>query len=150
VIDGDVHQGDGTARIFAGDSDVFTASIHAKKAFPARKQTSDLDVELDPGADDATYLSELDRLLGGIPSGPFDIAYYLAGADPYAGDTLGGLKVSKAGLAERDRRVLSLCRNRGWPVVIAMAGGYASDLRDIVDIQATTVAVARELLVDAG
>ncbi|MCC7421174.1 MAG: histone deacetylase [Planctomycetaceae bacterium] len=147
IIDGDVHQGDGTAAIFRDDPSVFTASLHAKKAFPARKQVSRLDVELDPGADDVTYLAGLDRLLDGIPSDEsFDIAYYLAGADPYEGDTLGGLKVSKAGLRERDRRVFTFCRQHGWPVVMAMAGGYAADYRDIVEIQATTIATAREIL----
>jgi acetoin utilization deacetylase AcuC-like enzyme len=147
IIDGDVHQGDGTAAIFRDDDSVFTASIHAKKAFPARKQVSRLDVELDPGADDEGYLAGLDRLLDGIPADEtFDIAYYLAGADPYEGDTLGGLKVTKAGLAERDRRIFTLCRDRGWPVVVAMAGGYAADYRDIVEIQAATIATAKNIL----
>lgn len=147
IIDGDVHQGDGTAAIFRDDVSVFTASIHAKKAFPARKQVSRLDVELDPGADDEVYLAGLDRLLDGIPADEtFDVAYYLAGADPYEGDTLGGLKVTKAGLSERDRRVFTLCRNRGWPVVVTMAGGYAADYRDIVEIQAATIATAKSLL----
>lgn len=149
VIDGDVHQGDGTAAIFRDDPTVFTASLHAKKAFPARKQKSDLDVELDPGADDATYLDGLARLLDGIPGDvSFDVAYYLAGADPYEGDTLGGLKVSKAGLIERDRRVFEFCRNRGWPVVVTMAGGYAADYRDVVEIQAATIGAAREFFDD--
>lgn len=140
VIDCDVHHGDGTAAIFGGDSDVFTFSIHARKAFPSRKPPSRLDVALEPGADDAAYLTALDEALTVVErAGPFDMAFYLAGADPFLGDTLGGLAVTKAGLAQRDRRVFAVCRERHWPVTVTMAGGYAVDVGDIVDIQCETV-----------
>jgi acetoin utilization deacetylase AcuC-like enzyme len=143
VIDADVHHGDGTASIFAGDPTVFTFSIHARKAYPSRKPPSSLDVALEPGADDATYLDALSNALARVAaSGPFDMAFYLAGADPFAGDTLGGLALTKTGLAERDRRVLQVCRGLGWPIVITMAGGYAADINDIVDIQCETVRLA--------
>lgn len=143
VIDADVHHGDGTALIFAGDPDVFTFSIHARKAYPSRKPPSRLDVALEPGADDLAYLDGLTAGLAAIAeAGPFDAAFYLAGADPFQGDTLGGLAVTKAGLAERDRRVLELCREQRWPVIVVMAGGYAADVADIVDIQCATVRAA--------
>lgn len=140
VLDVDVHQGDGTAAIFNGDASVFTASLHAAAAFPAKKQQSDLDVALPRGASDEVYLAALDELLSGASrAGSFDVAFCVAGADPYLGDRLGGLAVSKAGLAERDRRLFAFCQSLGWPVVLVMAGGYARNVSDIVEIQAETV-----------
>lgn len=146
VIDGDVHQGDGTALIFAEDESVCTFSLHAKKAFPARKQRSDLDIELQPACDDETYLAELDRglqWLGQQP--PADLVFYLAGADPYEKDKLGGLSVSKQGLRERDSRIFEFCRQQSVPVVITLAGGYAEDVNDIVDIQFETILLAKQM-----
>ena len=151
VIDGDVHQGDGTALIFADDPTVTTFSLHAKKAFPARKQTSDLDIELAPGCDTETYLQELARGLEWVSAQPKpDLVYYLAGADPYEKDKLGGLKVSKAGLQRRDRMVFEFCMTHSLPLVITLAGGYAEDVDDIVDIQFQTITLAKELLGSAA
>lgn len=143
VIDGDVHQGDGTAAIFQEDPTVTTFSLHARKAFPARKQNSDLDIPLDPGCSTETYLEQLDVGLHWCArQPPPDIVFFLAGADPYEGDTLGGLSVSREGLQQRDARVLEFCRQRSLPMVITLAGGYAEDITDIVDIQFSTITAA--------
>jgi acetoin utilization deacetylase AcuC-like enzyme len=143
VIDLDVHQGDGTAAILAGDDSVFTFSLHGRRNFPFRKAVSDLDVELDDGTGDRAYLATLATALPrALDRAQADLAIYLAGADPYVGDRLGRLALSKHGLAERDRRVLDALAARGLPVAIVMAGGYAESIDDIVDIHATTVALA--------
>lgn len=143
VIDGDVHQGDGTAAIFQDDPSVTTFSLHARKAFPARKQNSDLDIPLEPGCLTDEYLQQLDVGLAWCArQPPPDIVFFLAGADPYEGDTLGGLSVSQAGLKERDARVFQFCRQRSLPLVITLAGGYAEQIADIVDIQFSTIAEA--------
>lgn len=147
VIDGDVHQGDGTALIFCNDPSVTTFSLHAKKAFPARKQSSNLDIELAPDCDTETYLQELTRGLNWVSQQPKpDVVYYLAGADPYEKDKLGGLKVSKEGLKRRDQMVFDFCAHHSLPLVITLAGGYAEDVNDIVDIQFQTITLAKELL----
>lgn len=147
VIDGDVHQGDGTALIFSSDSTVTTFSLHARKAFPARKQQSDLDIELDPGCDTEMYLQRLAEGLNWVADQQVpDLVYYLAGADPFEKDKLGGLKVSKEGLRQRDLRVFEYCKQRSVPLVITLAGGYAEDVNDIVDIQFTTITQAKKSL----
>ncbi|MCG8454841.1 MAG: histone deacetylase [Holophagales bacterium] len=145
VVDADVHQGNGTASIFAGDPAVFTLSIHGRRNFPFRKERSDLDVELDDGTSDEPYLEALAHALDrAVPLSAPDLLIYLAGADPFEGDRLGRLAVSKEGLARRDRLVLDRCRREGLPVAVAMAGGYAPKVEDIVDIHARTVALAAE------
>ena len=146
VIDLDVHQGDGTAAIFAGDASVFTLSLHGAKNFPFRKAESDLDVGLPDGAGDADYLAALDAALAAVwrehAARPFGLAFYLAGADPHENDRLGRLKLTAAGLLERDRRVLAALRERRIPVALAMAGGYGHDIEVTVDIQAATLGAA--------
>jgi len=145
VVDLDVHQGDGTAAIFAGDPDVTTLSIHGRQNFPFRKTTSAIDVELDDGTGDDAYLATLSTVLPrAIDRARPDLAIYLAGADPFRGDRLGRLALSKAGLADRDRAVLDRLAALGIPVAIAMAGGYADDVDDVVDIHYATVALALE------
>lgn len=145
VIDCDVHQGNGTAALFANHPNVTTVSLHARKAFPARKEISDIDVVLEPGTPDETYHKLLTQTLTEVETrGPFDVVFYLAGADPFEGDTLGGLALTKPGLAQRDRLVFETCRRNGWPTVLTMAGGYARDVRDIVDIQCETIRLATE------
>lgn len=147
VIDGDVHQGDGTALIFSDDHTVTTFSLHAKKAFPARKQSSNLDIELAPGCNTETYLQQLSLGLEWVAQQPKpDLVYYLAGADPYEKDKLGGLKVTKDGLHQRDRMVFEFCATRSLPLVITLAGGYAEEVDDIVDIQFHTITLAKEVL----
>lgn len=146
ICDLDVHQGNGTASIFSGDASVFTFSMHGEKNYPVRKETSSLDVELPDGCDDAAYLTVLRAHLPRITS-EFkpDAMIYLAGADPYEGDRLGRLKLTKLGLCERDRYVLSLARDWTIPIAVTMAGGYAHQIADIVDIHFNTVRTAFEV-----
>lgn len=143
VIDLDVHQGNGTAEILGDDQTAFTLSLHGVKNFPIRKSPSDLDVNLDDGTTDEQYMTALHKALHQLEnSQPFDLAIFLAGADPYEHDRLGRLKVSKKGLAERDRTVMQWCLSRNIPLAIAMAGGYAPDVKDIVSIHGMTVQLA--------
>jgi acetoin utilization deacetylase AcuC-like enzyme len=147
VVDTDVHQGNGTAAILRGDASVFTFSIHGARNFPFRKEESDLDVALPDGADDGEYLEALeDGLEKALDRSEAQLAIYLAGADPYEDDRLGRLCVSKVGLAERDRIVLESCRELGIPVAVTMAGGYARDVRDTVDIHFQSIERAATLL----
>jgi len=143
VIDTDVHQGNGTAAILAGDPSVFTFSIHGEKNFPFHKEQSDLDLPLPDGADDEAFIEALtmglERALEASDPG---LAIYLAGADPFVGDRLGRLSVTKRGLAERDRIVLESCRERGVPVAVTMAGGYSENIGDIVDVHFASVSRA--------
>lgn len=146
VLDADVHQGDGTAAILEAEDRAFTFSIHGRKNFPRVKQRSDLDIELEDGTQDAEYLEALQRgVRAALDAAQPDLAFYLAGADPLVGDRFGRLAVTKAGLAERDRFVLSECRRRGIPVSIAMAGGYAKVVEDTVDVHVATIRIAAEL-----
>ena len=146
VIDLDVHQGNGTAAIFRDDPSVFTLSLHGAKNFPFRKEASDLDVALPDGCADDEYLAALDRALAQVwrhhADTPPGLAFYLAGADPHENDRLGRLKISSAGLAERDLRVLTALRERRIPVALSMAGGYGRDLATTVAVQRQTLALA--------
>lgn len=143
VIDLDVHQGNGTAAIFRGDDTVFTFSMHGARNFPFRKEASDLDVDLPDGCGDADYLAALDVALAQVWSRcEPGLAFYLAGADPHEGDRLGRLKLTQAGLAERDRRVLAALRERRIPVALSMAGGYGHDLATTVAVQVATLELA--------
>ena len=142
IVDCDVHQGDGTAAITRNDPTIFTFSIHGKNNFPYHKETSDLDIELEDGTDDRTYLDALKKGLGAcLRRFKTDLVIYLAGADPYRKDRYGRLALTKAGLAQRDRTVLGRLIGNGLPVAITMAGGYAPDIQDIVDINLQTMAL---------
>ncbi|RZL92949.1 MAG: histone deacetylase [Variovorax sp.] len=145
VIDLDVHQGNGTASIFRDDPSVFTLSIHGQKNFPFRKEASDLDVELPDGCGDADYLGALEQALDEFERrvSP-DLLIYLAGADPFERDRLGRLKLSFDGLEARDRRVFDFAWQRRIPLAFAMAGGYASDITETVQVQLGTFRVAFE------
>ena len=147
VIDTDVHQGNGTARILHRDPTVFTFSIHGGKNFPFNKEESDLDTPLPDGADDTEFLAKLEEgLKTALDAADADLAIYLAGADPFEGDRLGRLCVTKVGLAERDRIVLETCKERGIPVAITMAGGYAREVEDTVDVHFQSIRRAADLL----
>lgn len=148
VIDCDVHQGNGTAAIFADDARVFTLSFHGANNFPFHKEVSDRDVTFDDGASDAEYLEALALHVPGVldQERP-DLVFYLAGADPYEGDRLGRLKLTIDGLRQRDRFVLDACNRRGIPVAISMGGGYAPDVEAIVRIHVNTI---REAVSAAG
>jgi acetoin utilization deacetylase AcuC-like enzyme len=145
VIDLDVHQGNGSAAILANDDAVFTLSLHGEHNFPFHKETSDLDVALPDGAGDAVYLEALSGALEEMESrfAP-QLLIYLAGADPHEGDRLGRLKLSFAGLAARDRRVLDWAEARAIPVAIAMAGGYGRNIEDTVAVHLQTVTIASQ------
>lgn len=143
IIDLDVHQGNGTARIFARDPSVFTLSLHGAKNFPFRKEPSDLDVELTDGCSDAAYMEALETALDGLAR-QFEpgLVIYLAGADPHEGDRLGRLKLTFDGLEARDRRVMDWAWQRRVPLAFAMAGGYGHDLETTVQVQVNTYRVA--------
>jgi acetoin utilization deacetylase AcuC-like enzyme len=148
VIDLDVHQGNGTAAIFRDDETVFTFSMHGARNFPFRKEASDLDVDLADGCGDDDYLAALGAALDDIWSrlarDPPGLAFYLAGADPHEADRLGRLKLTYAGLAERDRRVLAALSERRIPVALSMAGGYGHDLATTVTVQVNTLNLAAQ------
>lgn len=142
VIDLDVHQGNGTAALCRDDPTVFTLSMHGAKNFPFRKEASDLDVDLPDGCTDEPYLQALDAALATLwarhGERPPGLVFYLAGADPHEGDRLGRLKLTAAGMAERDRRVFAACGARRVPVAMSMGGGYGHDLAVTVDVQVAT------------
>jgi acetoin utilization deacetylase AcuC-like enzyme len=143
VVDCDVHQGNGTATIFAGDKSVFTFSMHGAKNYPLFKARSTLDVELPDGTGDDDYLRTLTEHLPRVFAHNPDIVFYLGGADPYAGDKLGRLSLSIGGLRARDELVLSECRARGVAVATVMSGGYAADINDTVEIHCNTIRAAK-------
>lgn len=147
VVDCDVHHGNGTAAIFRDDPRVFTLSLHQERLYPARKPPSDLDVGLPDGLGDDGYLERLDDALPRALEDPEpDLVLYLAGADPYRRDQLGGLELSLDGLRRRDRRVLTALRERGIPGVVLLAGGYALRVSDTVSIHVDTVREALRAL----
>ncbi len=143
VIDLDVHQGNGTASIFCDDPSVFTLSLHGEHNFPFRKEASDCDIGLPDGCDDATYLAALAQGLQAV-SDRFQprLLIYLAGADPHEGDRLGRLKLTDAGMAERDRHVFDWAWQHRLPLVMTMAGGYGHDIASTVRVQLNTYRLA--------
>ena len=144
VLDLDVHQGNGTAAILGSDPSAFTVSIHQENNYPGVKPPSHLDVGLRDGAGDEEFLSALEGPLAQVVAFRPDVLFYLAGADPYEHDRLGGLKLTLAGLRERDRRVFAAARDARIPVVVTLAGGYAERTADTVSIHANTVSEAKE------
>lgn len=145
VIDLDVHQGNGTAHIFRGDTSVFTLSMHGARNFPFRKEAGDLDVALPDGCADDDYLQALDQALDALDQrfAP-GLVLYLAGADPHVGDRLGRLALSHDGLEARDRRVFDWAWQRRVPLAFTMAGGYGRDLTDTLQAQLNTWRVAQQ------
>ena len=144
VVDLDVHHGNGTASIFAGDPRVFTLSMHDEANYPVVKPPGSLDIGLARGSGDADYLACLDGALTRVLEHLPDVLFYLAGADPYADDQLGGLALSLAGLRRRDRLVFEAARSAGVPIVVLLAGGYARHLDDTVAIHAATIEEAAQ------
>ena len=146
IVDLDVHQGNGTAAIFAAEPRVFTFSMHGARNYPARKEQSDLDLPLPDGTDDATYLKLLSETLPRLlDEQQPDFVFYLAGVDVLATDKLGHLALSRDGCRQRDELVLSRCQRHGLPVVVCMGGGYSERIADIVEAHANTYRVAAGL-----
>jgi len=143
IIDCDVHQGNGTASIFSGESTVFTFSMHGEKNFPLRKEKSNLDIALKDNTEDDTYL---DALIFGaqhaLEYSKAEMAIYVSGADAYVDDQLGRLSLSKSGLAQRDHIIYNKCQKAGLPIAVVMAGGYARNVNDTVEIHLQTISCA--------
>jgi acetoin utilization deacetylase AcuC-like enzyme len=151
VVDCDVHQGNGTASIFAGDRSVFTISIHQFNNYPSEKPPSSLDIHLPDGIGDEEYVHRLgDGYRTALAVFAPQLVLYVAGADPYYDDQLGGLGLTFDGLRERDRLVIWTALQRRIPVAIVLAGGYAYSAEDTVTIHCNTAAVARELIEKVG
>lgn len=143
ILDLDVHQGNGTAAIFQDDPTVFTLSVHGEKNFPFHKETSDLDIALPDSTTDLAYLQAVETaLFQSFPRFAPDLVIYLAGSDPFEGDRLGRMGVTKGGLQQRDQRVFDWCASHSFPVAVVMAGGYARDVLDTVDIHIQTIKAA--------
>ena len=133
ILDLDVHQGDGTAEIFAGDERVYTVSLHGENNFPFRKKRSDLDIGFPNGMKDEKYLDSLDRVLEKLAQDEFDLIFFQAGVDGLASDALGLLSLSREGLDQRNKKVFEWRRSLGIPLLIFMGGGYAKPITDTVD-----------------
>jgi acetoin utilization deacetylase AcuC-like enzyme len=146
VVDTDVHHGNGTAAIFAGDESVFTISIHQENNYPPHKPPSNIDLNMWDRADDVEYLGELIPVVQkSLDEFRPDIVFYVGGADPFCEDQLGGLALTKRGLSERDRKVFEEVRRRGIPVATTLAGGYARRVEDTVRIHVNTILAARDV-----
>jgi acetoin utilization deacetylase AcuC-like enzyme len=140
VVDLDVHQGDGTHSLLAADHRAFTLSVNGFRNYPFRRVPGDLELDLPDGTGDDRYLEELGRLLPrALERSRPKLCFYLAGADPYAGDRLGRLALTRAGLAQRDRLVRDALRAAGVPVCVTLAGGYAEPIEDTVAINVETI-----------
>jgi acetoin utilization deacetylase AcuC-like enzyme len=146
VVDCDVHQGDGTAELLAGDPAAYTLSVHGGANYPFQRATSDLDVDLRTGTGDAEYLTALrDALDTAFDAADPELVFYLAGADPWEGDRLGRLALTKPGLLERDALVLDTAFAAGAAVCVLLAGGYAPDISDTVDINLATARLVADV-----
>jgi acetoin utilization deacetylase AcuC-like enzyme len=145
IVDCDVHQGNGTATIFAGDTETFTFSMHGANNYPLFKTNSTLDIELPDGIQDDAYLESLARHLPSVFAHEPEVVFYLAGADPFAGDKLGRLALSIDGLRERDAYVLRECYERDLPVVTVMSGGYGKDINDTIEIHCNTIRTVKKI-----
>lgn len=145
IIDLDVHQGNGTHQIFAGDDRVYTFSMHGRRNYPYHKVPGDLDIELEDGCGDDAYNELLaDALPAVLSSARPELVVYLAGADPHENDRLGRLALTFEGLARRDHLVLRSCREVGIPVAITIAGGYGREIASTIQVHVNTVRAARE------
>jgi len=145
IVDLDVHHGNGTSFVFESDPRVFTFSMHQQHNYPMWKPRGSLDIGLPDGTRDAAFLGELARALPAVMAHAPQCVFYLAGADPYEDDQLGGLRLTKAALRERDRMVIHAVRAAGVPLVITLAGGYARRVEDTVAIHAATIEEAAAL-----
>ena len=145
IVDCDVHQGNGTATIFANDPDTFTFSMHGANNYPLFKAASSLDVELPDGTNDQQYMDVLWRSLEIVFAFKPEVVFYLAGADPFERDKLGKLALTIEGLRERDKMVVSACFDREVPVTTVMSGGYGKRIEDTVEIHCNTIRSVKEV-----
>jgi acetoin utilization deacetylase AcuC-like enzyme len=139
IVDLDVHHGNGTAFIFESDPRVYTLSMHQQHNYPMWKPRGSRDIGLSDGVHDATYLRELERALPDVFAHRPGCVFYLAGADPFEDDQLGGLRLTKDGLRQRDRMVVAAARDAAVPLVVVLAGGYARNVEDTVGIHCATI-----------
>jgi acetoin utilization deacetylase AcuC-like enzyme len=146
VLDLDVHQGDGTAAIFAGDPNVLTVSVHGANNFPFRKQQSGIDVALADGTGDAEYLARVAEVLPAVAEFRPQILFYQSGVDGLAGDRLGRLALTHAGLIERDRLVCEFVARLGVPLVVTLGGGYSRCVEDTALAHANTFRTIIDIL----
>lgn len=145
VIDLDVHQGDGTASLFEDDPDVLTVSVHARNNFPFRKQRSKIDIELEDRTGDDLYLRTIEGVLPSVAAFKPDIVFYQSGVDALECDRLGRLSLTHEGLQERDRLVMTFCRNLDEPLVVTLGGGYGEPLEQTALAHANTYRMALEV-----
>jgi acetoin utilization deacetylase AcuC-like enzyme len=146
IVDLDVHHGNGTAAIFAGDRSVLTLSMHQFHNYPSEKPDSIIDIHLQDGVEDEEYLSRLNDALAVAMGFAPNLVFYLAGADPYQHDQLGGLSLTMEGLKQRDRLVFEAALAQNVPVAVVLAGGYARNTDDTVTIHCNTAKAAKEAL----
>lgn len=145
IVDCDVHQGNGTAFIFAGEETVFTFSMHGAKNYPLHKEISNLDIELPDKTGDREYIETLEEALPRIFVHDPDIIFYLGGADPFEKDKLGRLALTMEGLMKRDETVLRFAKENHTPIVTVMSGGYALDINDTVEIHSNTIRAVKKV-----
>ena len=146
ILDLDVHQGDGTAKIFENDNSFFTLSIHSKKNYPSKKQCSDIDIELDDGMEDEEYLSIVNQLIKKIESQDFNFVFYIAGVDVHCDDRLGKLKVSEAGIRKREKMVIDHFFKKNIPLCGVLGGGYNHDFEQLVNLHSILHETCNDLL----
>ena len=146
ILDLDVHQGDGTAKIFENDNSFFTVSIHSKKNYPSKKQCSDIDIELDDGMEDEEYLSIVNQLIKKIESQDFNFVFYIAGVDIHCDDRLGKLKISEAGIRKREKMVIDHFFKKNIPLCGVLGGGYNRDFEQLVNLHSILHETCNDLL----
>ena len=146
ILDLDVHQGDGTAKIFENDNSFFTVSIHSKKNYPSKKQSSDIDIELDDGMEDEEYLSVVNQLIKKIESQDFNFVFYVAGVDIHCDDRLGKLNISEAGIRKREKMVINHFFKKNIPLCGVLGGGYNYDFEQLVKLHSILHETCNDLL----
>ncbi len=146
ILDLDVHQGDGTAKIFENDNSFFTVSIHSKKNYPSKKQCSDIDIELDDGMEDEEYLSIVNQLIKKIESQDFNFVFYIAGVDIHCDDRLGKLNISEAGIRKREKMVINYFFKKNIPLCGVLGGGYNRDFEQLVNLHSILHETCNDLL----
>ena len=146
ILDLDVHQGDGTAKIFENDNSFFTVSIHSKKNYPSKKQSSDIDIELDDGMEDEEYLSVVNQLIKKIETQDFNFVFYVAGVDIHCDDRLGKLNISEAGIRKREKMVINHFFKKNIPLCGVLGGGYNHDFEQLVNLHSILHETCNDLL----